>query len=58
MTHISIDFKGLLVSLGACCHGFGPRWPPRCGFPVFIPEAHQEVLKALGHGDVLSPCIR
>ena len=40
------------MSLGACCHGFVPPWPPTCGFPVFIPEAHQEVLKRLGHGDM------
>lgn len=39
------------MNLGACCHGFVPPWPPRCGFPVFIPEADQEALKRLGHGD-------
>lgn len=26
--------------------------PPRRVFPIFIPEAHQEMLKGLGHGDV------
>lgn len=47
-----------------CCHGFVSPWPFKCGFPVFIPRAYQEVLKRHatlpwgegGHGRIGSEC--